>query len=68
MEDTYGCSKQYRSASSCSTFSMKYAIVIDHAVSTPRHGKYVVDGLNAIDKTYLQTAMLTNSILEEDKS
>eukprot|EP00957_Ditylum_brightwellii_P184269 14035330-Ditylum_brightwellii.AAC.1 len=71
MEDTYGCSKQYRSTSSLyliSTISIKYDIVIDHAIGAPGHGKDVVDGLNAVDKRYLRTAMLRNSFPEEDKN
>eukprot|EP00957_Ditylum_brightwellii_P161766 12316594-Ditylum_brightwellii.AAC.1 len=71
MEDTDGCLKQYKSASSLyliSTISMKYDIVIDHAVSAPGHGKVVVDGLNDVDKRFLRTAMLRNSIPEKDKN
>eukprot|EP00957_Ditylum_brightwellii_P017170 1294497-Ditylum_brightwellii.AAC.1 len=68
MEDTDGYSKQCRSASSLyliSTIYMEYGIVIDHAVGAPRHGKDVVDGLNAVNKKFLRTAMLRNSIPEE---
>eukprot|EP00957_Ditylum_brightwellii_P164463 12521079-Ditylum_brightwellii.AAC.1 len=68
MEDTDVCSKQYRSASSLylnSKICMKYGMVIDHAVGAPGHGKDVVDGLNAVDKMFLRTAMLRNSIPEE---
>eukprot|EP00957_Ditylum_brightwellii_P017118 1290604-Ditylum_brightwellii.AAC.1 len=71
MEDTNGCSKQYRSASSLylsSTTSMTYGIVIDYAVCAPEYGKDVVDGLNTVDKRYLRTAMLRNSIPKEDKN
>eukprot|EP00957_Ditylum_brightwellii_P101586 7741823-Ditylum_brightwellii.AAC.1 len=53
MEDTDGCSKQDRSASSLyliSTVCMKYGTVIDHVVGAPGHSKGVVDGLNAVDK------------------
>eukprot|EP00957_Ditylum_brightwellii_P108532 8277984-Ditylum_brightwellii.AAC.1 len=68
MEDTDGCSKQYRSASSLylfSTICMKYGIVLDGAVGAPGHGNDVVDGLNAVGKKFLRTAMLRNSISEE---
>eukprot|EP00957_Ditylum_brightwellii_P184943 14085072-Ditylum_brightwellii.AAC.1 len=68
MDDTDDCSKQCRSALSLyliSTISMKYGIVIDHAVGAPGHGKNVMDGLNAVDKRYLRTAILRNSIPEE---
>eukprot|EP00957_Ditylum_brightwellii_P005436 415909-Ditylum_brightwellii.AAC.1 len=67
MEKTYGCSKQYRSASSLyliSTISMKYVIVIDCAVGAPGYGKDLVDGLNAVDRRCLRTAMFRNYILE----
>eukprot|EP00957_Ditylum_brightwellii_P118342 9025779-Ditylum_brightwellii.AAC.1 len=47
---------------------MKYDIVIDHAVGAPGHGKDAVHGLNAVNKRYLQTAMLRNYIPEEDKN
>eukprot|EP00957_Ditylum_brightwellii_P205844 15345682-Ditylum_brightwellii.AAC.1 len=46
---------------------MKYGIVINHAVGAPGHGKDVVDGSNVVDKRYLRTVMLRNSIPEEDK-
>eukprot|EP00957_Ditylum_brightwellii_P088640 6751581-Ditylum_brightwellii.AAC.1 len=68
MEDTDGCSTQYRSASSLYLFStvcMNYGIMIDHTVGAPGHGIYVVDGLNAVDKRFLRMAMLRNSIPEE---
>eukprot|EP00957_Ditylum_brightwellii_P139642 10642724-Ditylum_brightwellii.AAC.1 len=68
MEDTDGCSKQYKSASSLyliSTICMQYGIVIDCAVGAQGHGKDVVDGLNVVDKRFFRTAMLRNSIPEE---
>eukprot|EP00957_Ditylum_brightwellii_P031432 2383458-Ditylum_brightwellii.AAC.1 len=71
MDDTDGCAKQYRSASSLyhtSTISMKYGIVIDCAVGAPEQGKDVVDGLNAVDMRYFCTVMFRNSIPEEDKN
>eukprot|EP00957_Ditylum_brightwellii_P174132 13257936-Ditylum_brightwellii.AAC.1 len=71
MEDTDGCSMQYRSASSfyfIIAFSMKCGIVIDHAVGAPGHGKDMVDRLKAVDKRYLRTAMIRNYIPEEDNN
>eukprot|EP00957_Ditylum_brightwellii_P133927 10212501-Ditylum_brightwellii.AAC.1 len=68
MEDTDGYSKQCSSDFSLyliSTIPMKYVIVVDHAVDAPRHGKDVVDGLNAVNTMFLRTAMLRNSIPEE---
>ena len=71
MEDTDGCAKQYRSASSLylmSAISMKYDVVIDRAIGAPGHGKDVVDGLNAVDKRYLKTAMFRIINPEENGS
>ena len=71
MEDTDGCAKQYRSASSLylmSAISMKYDVVIDCAIGAPGHGKDVVDGLNAVDKRYLKTAMFRIINPEENGS
>eukprot|EP00957_Ditylum_brightwellii_P168781 12846778-Ditylum_brightwellii.AAC.1 len=68
MEDTDGCSKQYRYASSLYliiTICMKYDIVMDCAVGAPGHGKDMMDELNVVDKRFLRTAMLRNSIPEE---
>eukprot|EP00957_Ditylum_brightwellii_P161781 12317589-Ditylum_brightwellii.AAC.1 len=47
---------------------MKHGIVIDHVVGVPGHGKYVVDGLSAVEQRCLRTAMVRNSIPEEDKN
>eukprot|EP00957_Ditylum_brightwellii_P061672 4679878-Ditylum_brightwellii.AAC.1 len=71
MEDTDGCSKQYRYASSLyfmNTISIKYGIMMDHAVGAPEHGKDVVDGSSTVDKRYSRTAILRDSILKEDKN
>mgnify|MGYP003340820577 CR=1 FL=1 len=38
--------------------ALKFDIVIDCAVGAPGHGKDVVDGLNAVDKRFLRTAMM----------
>eukprot|EP00957_Ditylum_brightwellii_P174111 13256464-Ditylum_brightwellii.AAC.1 len=68
MEDAGGCSKQYRSSSSLylmSALSMKYGAIIDHASGAPGNSKGVVDGLNAVVKRLLQTAMLRNIHPEE---
>eukprot|EP00957_Ditylum_brightwellii_P081621 6209078-Ditylum_brightwellii.AAC.1 len=51
-----------------SAFSMKRGVVIDHAVGAPGHGKDMVDGLKAVDKRYLRTAMIRNYIAEEDNN
>eukprot|EP00957_Ditylum_brightwellii_P011802 890466-Ditylum_brightwellii.AAC.1 len=44
---------------------MKYGVVLDHAVGAPGHGKYLVDGLNAVGKRFSQKAMLRSLVLEE---
>ena len=36
-----------------SVMSQCYSIVIDRGISAPGHGKEVVDGLNAVDKSYI---------------
>ena len=52
-DQNYGCAKQYK----CfiyyylmSYLSTSYQIVLEIAVDTPGHGKYVVDGFNAVQK------------------
>ena len=34
--------------------SFTHAMSIDCAVGTPRYGKYLIDGLNVVDKYYLR--------------
>ena len=46
--------------------SKSYQIVIDRAVDTPGHGKYVVDGVNAVQKKYLATCLRMCSTPEVD--
>ena len=36
-----------------SVMSQTYSIIIDRGISSPGHGKEVVDGLNAVDKSYI---------------
>ena len=36
-----------------SVMSHCYSVIIDRGISTPGHGKEVVDELNAIDKRYI---------------
>ena len=65
-----GCAKQYRCSIAyylMSYLSTSYQIVIDRAVDTPGHGKYVVDGFNAIQKRYLATCLRMRSTPEKDK-
>ena len=59
-ENSDGCAEQYRCASALylmSVMSQTYSIIIDRGISAPRHGKEVVDGLNAVDKRYIYQFM-----------
>ena len=40
-----------------SVMSQTYFIIIDSGISAPGHGKEVVDGLNAVDKSYIYQLM-----------
>jgi hypothetical protein len=60
FNNTDGCTAQYRCYRAMYLLSMlaiRFAIIIDRAVGAPGNGKDEVDGLNAIDKRYLQTKM-----------
>jgi hypothetical protein len=60
LEETDGCSKQYRCATACFLLSLlasTHKIIIDRAIGAPGHGKDEVDGLNATDKRYLSEKM-----------
>ena len=68
-DQTDVCAKQYR----CSIayyrmyfLSKSYQIVLDRDVDTPGHGKYVVDGFNAVQKQYLATCLIMRSTPEVD--
>ena len=37
--------------------SQTYSIIIDSGISAPRNGKEVVDGINAVDKSYIHQLM-----------
>ena len=50
-----------------SYLSNSYQIVLDRAVDTPGHGKYVVDGFNAVHKRYLATSLRMRSTPKKDK-
>ena len=47
--------------------SKLYQIVLDKAFDTPGHGKYVVDGFNAVQKRYLATFLKIRSTPELEK-
>ena len=40
-----------------SVLNQCYSIIIDRGISTPGHGKEVVDGINATDKRYTYQLM-----------
>ena len=44
-----------------SFLSKSYQVVLDIAVDTPGHGKYVVDGFNDVQKLYLATCLRMRS-------
>ena len=50
-----------------SYLSTSYQIVTDRDVDTPGHGKDVVDGLNAVQKRYLDTCLRMRSTPEKYK-
>ena len=69
-DQTYGCAKQYRCSIAyylMSYLSTSNKIVLDRAVDTPGHGKYVVDGFNAVQKRYLATCLRMHSTPEKYK-
>ena len=54
--NTDGCAEQYICASALyimSVMSQCYSVIIDQGISSPEHGKEVVDGINYIDKRYI---------------
>ena len=48
-------------------FIKSYQIVLDRSVDTPCHGKYAVDGFNAVQKRYLATCFRMRSTPEKEK-
>ena len=50
-----------------SFLTKSHQIVLDRAVDTPGHGKYVVNGFNAVQKRYLATCLRMCSTPEVDK-
>ena len=68
-DQTDGCAKQYRCSIAyymMSYLSTSYQIVLDIAVDTPVHGKYVVDDFNYVQKRYLATCLRMRSTPEKD--
>jgi hypothetical protein len=57
-DNTGGCMKQYHSGTAMfllSYLAHVYDITSNRAIGAPRHGKDVVDGLNATDKQFLKS-------------
>ena len=54
--DNNDCAEQYRCASALYLILVMcqcYSVIIDQGIITPVHGKYFVDGINAVDKRYI---------------
>ena len=65
-----GCANQYKCYTAyymMSYLSKSYQIFLGRAFDTPGHGKYVVDGFNAVQKWYLATCFRMRSTSEVDK-
>ena len=66
LDHTDGCAKQYRCGNALfflSILAHKYKIIIDRAIAAPGHGKSIIDGLNAVDKTHLRQRMMISDPL-----
>ena len=70
LENTDGCAKQYRCAFALylmSVMSQCNSIIIYRGISAPRHDKYVVDGLNTVDKIYIYKLMCNVQLPGSDR-
>ena len=59
-ENTDGCVEQYRCAFELNIKSVMlqcYSVIIDSGITSPGHGKEVVDGINVIYKHYIYQLM-----------
>ena len=55
-EDTGGRAKQYMCALSIylmTVLSSSYGVIMDRAINSPNHVNNIVDGINAMEKLYL---------------
>ena len=69
-DQTDGCAKHYRCSIAyylMSYLSTSYQNFLDRAVDTPGHGKYVVDGFNAVQKQYLASCLRISSTPENTR-
>ena len=65
LENTDGFYEQYRCVSvlyPIPFMSQCYSIIIDWGISSPGHGKEVVDWINCVDKHYIYQLMSTVQI------
>ena len=59
-ENTDGCAEQYICGSALylmSVISQCYSVMIDRVIIAPGKGKEVVDGINAVYKSYIYQSM-----------
>ena len=66
MGKTYCCAEHYRCATALylmSVLSQAFSVVIDRGISAPGHNRYVVYGLNTIEKRFLFQLMSTVQLL-----
>ena len=69
-DQTYGCAKQYMCSIAyylMSFLSKSYQIVLDRAVDTPGHGKYVLYGFNDVQRQYLANLLRMRSTTKVEK-
>ena len=69
LDNTYGCTKEHRLATSLHLISVFYAnknVCIDRAIGEPIHGKYLVDIINACDKQHLKRYIKQNNQPHEE--
>lgn len=70
FDNTDGCAKQYRcwvAVYLLTLLAVSQSIMIDRAIKAPGHGKDIVDGLNATDKSYLKESMIHTKASPDDK-
>ena len=66
LDHTDGCTKQYRCGNALfylTVLAHKFRITIDRAIAAPGHGKSIIDGLNAVDKTHLKQKMMISNAM-----
>lgn len=61
-DDINGCGKQHLCAGNTlyflSLLTIKHGIIMHHAIGSHGHEKYIVDGINAIDKEFLHSTKM----------